>query len=127
MNNISLYMLPVVTAILGWLGSNVRNRRDKKQTDLKIINDAITPLLKSIKELTDHSQHMTGQLLQEQAEKLALLEEKNAWLAERIDLESKIDKLIKRIASLEKEVRKQAMGKDPSNTPELEFKNEQTH
>ena len=105
MGELSTYILPVLTAVLGWLGAKIKTRRENKQTDLQIINGAIQPLLKSISELTDHSRTLTGELVEEQKKSLALVEEKRAWLAERGDLLDEIDKLKKQVASLAKEVK----------------------
>lgn len=107
MGEYTQYILPVVTGVVGWLGSNVKSRRANKQTDLQIINEAIQPLLMSIKELTDHNRTLTGDLVEEQKKTLALMEEKRAWLAERGDLVGQIEKLTKRVASLERAIRKQ--------------------
>ncbi len=105
MGELSTYILPVLTAVLGWLGAKIKTRRENKQTDLQIINGAIQPLLKSISELTDHSRTLTGELVEEQKKSLALVEEKRAWLAERGDLLDEIDKLKRQVASLAKEVK----------------------
>ncbi|MDR2890758.1 MAG: hypothetical protein LBV18_04040 [Alistipes sp.] len=106
MGEYSQYILPVLTAVLGWLGANIKTRRANKQTDLQIINEAIAPLLKSIRDLTDHNRTLTGELVEEQKKSLALVEEKRAWLAERGELVGQVEKLTKRVASMEKTIRK---------------------
>ena len=111
MGEYSQYFIPVLTAVLGWLGAKIKTRRENKQTDLQIINGAIQPLLKSISELTDHSRTLTGELVEEQKKSLALVEEKRAWLAERGDLLDEIDKLKKQVATLAKEVKMLREGK----------------
>jgi chromosome segregation ATPase len=112
------YILPVVTGIVGWLGSNVKSRRANKKTDLQIINEAIKPMLQSITELTDHNRTLTGKLVEEQQKTLALMEEKRAWLAERGDLVGQIEKLTRRVASMEKEIKKLTKGGVPGEDQE---------
>ena len=100
--------LMVAAAVVGWFGSNVKSRRDKKQTDLQIINEAITPLLQSIKDLTDHNHGLTEKLLAEQTKNLAMLEERRSLLDERDNLADQVEKLNKRVALLERAIRKLA-------------------
>jgi len=106
MGELSPYLLAAFTAVLGWLGSNLKHRRENKKTDLQLINGAIEPLLKSITELTDHNRTLTGDLVEEQKKSLALMEEKRLWLAERGELVGQVEKLTKRVASLERTIRK---------------------
>ncbi len=106
MDYIFQILLPVVTGVVGWLGAKIKTRRENKQTDLQIINEAIAPLLKSIKELTDHNLTITGKLVDEQKKTLALMKENSALIAERGDLIGQIEKLNRRVASLEKLIRK---------------------
>jgi chromosome segregation ATPase len=106
MGEYSQYIIPILTAALAWLGANIKTRRANKQTDLQIINEAIAPLLKSITELTDHNRDITQKYVEEQGKTLGLLEEKRAWFAERGDLLDKVDKLSKKVTSMEKMIRK---------------------
>jgi cell division protein FtsB len=105
MDYIFQILLPVVTAVVGWLGAKVKTRRENKQTDLEIINSAIAPLLKSIKELTEHNRKLTGDLVEEQKKTLELIDEKRQWLAERGSLFDELDKLRKQVVTLTKEVK----------------------
>jgi chromosome segregation ATPase len=118
MGEYTQYILPVVTAVVGWLGANIKSRRANKQTDLQIINEAIQPLLKSIKELTDHNRTLTGELVEEQKKTLALVEEKRALLAERGDLVDKVEKLGRQVATLTKEVKMLRAEREPGSAHE---------
>lgn len=85
-----------------WLYSKWQTKREKKKTDLDLINDAIRPLLESIQNLTTRHNELIQKYIEEQNEKLALLAEKGE-LIEKIehlekqvkDLNSKINKLLK--------------------------------
>lgn len=91
--------LPVLTAVLGWLGSKWQTSREAKQSDIKLINEAINPLLLSISELTKTLQDTNGKLIEEQQKNLQLTVERNT-------LANKIEKLTKQINEL-----KQALDK----------------
>lgn len=112
MGEYSQYIIPVLTAALAWLGAKIKTRREKKQTDLQIINEAIKPLLTSITELTNHNRELTSDLVEQQTDNLKLLEEKRAWLAERGDLLEEMGKLRKQFDALAKEVKKLRGEKD---------------
>lgn len=112
MGEYSQYIIPVLTAALAWFGANIKTRREKKKTDLQIINEAIKPLLTSITELTNHNRELTGDLVEQQTDNLKLLEEKRAWLAERGDLLEEMGKLRKQVDALAKEVKKLRGDKD---------------
>lgn len=97
-------IFPLITGLLGWFGSKFQTTREKKKTDLEIINGAIEPLLKSIADLTATVERTNSKLIAEQEKNLALLQEKAALLAERETLTSKIESLEKKVARLTKMV-----------------------
>lgn len=115
-------MMMVVTTVLGWMSAKLMTKRERKQSDLTLINNAISPLLNSIRELTEHNSSITEKLLDEQTKNLALLEEKAALMAERMDLVNKIDKLDKKVASLERLIKKLTNEKEPAESGEGLFK-----
>lgn len=93
-------VLPVVTGLLGWFGSRFLTAREKKKTDLEIINGAIAPLLNSIGDLTTTVERINAKLIAEQEKNLALLHENAELQAERENLTGKIENLEKRVARL---------------------------
>lgn len=106
MEQINTYALPILAAVLGWFGSKLKTRREKKAEDIQVIQDAIAPLLKSISELTAHNNAVTQQLIAEQKKTLELLQEKAAWSAERDSLVNKVDSLQKQVTKLTTMVKK---------------------
>lgn len=109
-------VLMAATAFVGWLMGKLQTKRERKQSDIKLIENAISPLLKSIQDVTDHSTSLTDKLLKEQTKSLQLMEENNALLAERVDLVNKIEKLEKKVSSLATMVKKLSNEKDNSAT-----------
>ncbi len=99
--------LPIITAATAWFFSKLKTTRECKQSDLQLINEAISPLLKSIAELTQHVKNITAELVDEKKNNLQLLEEKSALLTEIEGLNSKVASLEKQIQSLTNLVKKQ--------------------
>lgn len=92
------------TAIGGGVGllfSKMKTRRERKATDLELLEKAIAPLLTSISELTTHNGQITERLVAEQTKSLQLLQENAALIEEKMHLASKVE-------SLEKEVKRLA-------------------
>jgi chromosome segregation ATPase len=92
------------TGFFGWLFGKWKTPRERKKTDLQLINDAVSPLIDSIRQLTERNNEMVGKLIREQEEKLHLLEEKNEWIKERGELNAIIKKLEKEMASMNKKI-----------------------
>lgn len=112
------FIFPLVTGLLGWFGSKFMTTREKKKTDLEIINGAIEPLLKSIAELTTTVERANSKLISEQEQKLALLQEKAEWMAERETLTSKIESLEKKVARLTKMVQNLSKENEKEHLPD---------
>ena len=94
------------TGFFGWLFGKMKTPREKKKSDIELINSAIAPLLVSITQLTEQNSEMVTKLLQEQDKNLALLKEKMAWSTERCELMDKISGLEKKVQTLENTVKK---------------------
>lgn len=92
------------TGFFGWLFGKLQTPREKKKTDLQLINEAISPLLASIKDLTSQISEMTSRLIEEQDKNLTLTQEKSEWKKERIELVAKIDKLEKTVNCLNRKI-----------------------
>lgn len=101
-------IIALSTAAIGWFFGKLQTKREQKQTDLQIIESAITPLLNSIRGLTEHSNELVTKLLAEQEKNLALIEQNSALLAEKTDLINKIESLEKKVATLTSMVKKLA-------------------
>lgn len=117
-------VIPLVTAAIGWAFAKLKTGRERKQSDLELINGAVSPLLESIRDLTNHGNNITEKLLQEQTKNLELMERNAALLTERIDLVKKLGKLEREVATLTKEIKKLTAEKDQGTTPEQEIKHE---
>ena len=98
--------IALVTGLLGWLFSKLQTRREQKESDLQLINKAISPLLASIRQLTDQSQETVQRLLAEQDKVLKLMGEKAELLRERGELVDKIEKLEKQVNCLTTKINK---------------------
>ena len=92
------------TGFFGWLFAKLQTRSERKKTDLQLINEAITPLLCSIKDLTEQNNDMVNRLLAEQDKNLQLIAEKSEWIKERGTLMEKIEELERQIKTLNKKI-----------------------
>lgn len=92
------------TGFFGWFFGKLQTNRERKKTDLQLINEAIAPLLTSISQLTKQNNEMVCQLLTEQDKNLKLIEEKSQWMKERSELIEKIERLEKQVSTLSKKV-----------------------
>lgn len=105
-------LLFLATTAIGWFFGKLQTKREQKQTDIQIIEGAISPMLNSIKELTEHSSELVAKLLTEQEKNLKLIETNLALLTEKTNLVNKIESLEKKVATLTDMVKKLANEKD---------------
>ncbi len=107
-------LLFLATTAIGWFFGKLQTKREQKQTDIQIIEGAISPMLNSIKELTEHSSELVVKLLTEQEKNLQLIETNSALLADKANLVNKIESLEKKVATLTAMVKKLADEKNNS-------------
>jgi len=96
----------VATNLCTWLFGKWQTKREQKQTDLQIIEQAIAPQLESIGKLTEQNGQLVEMFLNEQRLRLAAEGENSSLKAEREELKSQISALSKQIANLEKKIDK---------------------
>lgn len=96
-----------IAGFLGWFFSKLQTRREKKAKDLELINSAVTPLLKSISDLTHHYSETVDKLIKEQAQSRKLWLENGRLIGKVESLERQVDLLTTEIKKLtdEKSVR----------------------
>ena len=88
------------------LFSKLKTRRENRAVDLELIERAISPLLKSIGDLTVHIGEITAKLVAEQEKNLRLMQENAALTEERRTLVAKIESLEKKVMNLTALVKK---------------------
>lgn len=93
-----------ITLILGFLGRHLLTKREKKHDDLQMVNEAVNPLLESVKMLTAQTADLIAKLTAEQTAHLESIRKTEALLAEREVLTKKIDKMNKEIETLKKRI-----------------------
>ncbi|WP_304581975.1 hypothetical protein [uncultured Alistipes sp.] len=104
----------VLTSACGWFFGKLQTRREQKQSDLEIIEGAVSPLLASIKELTEHNNRLVEQYLDEQQRRLAVQEENKNLKAECAELAAQVSRLTAKVDKLEKTMKRLAKNeKDP--------------
>ena len=94
----------VLTSACGWFFGKLQTRREQKQSDLQIIEEAISPLLASIRELTEHNNRLVEQYLDEQQQRLAAQEENKSLKAECSGLAEQVSKLTAKVDKLERTI-----------------------
>ena len=105
------------TALVTWVVSKLMTPREKRNSDLDVINKTIQPLLESISELTTHVRAVTEELVSEKAKNLELINERSALLQEVEAMANKITSLEKKVTSLTSVMRKLQKDEKISDTP----------
>lgn len=95
--NLLIILVNTAAIVLVWFLGKIKTRREKRNSDLELIDRSILPLLDSIDKLTAQNNEVVAKLLAEQNKNLLLVQEKSELLA-------KIDKLEKQINVLNKKV-----------------------
>jgi len=83
----------LVTAAIGWIFSKLKTNRERKQSDLDLVNNAVAPLVKSITDLTDQNNEIVKKLVAEQDKNLRLIKEKGELLEEMEGLRKEVKAL----------------------------------
>ncbi|NJN27155.1 MAG: hypothetical protein HC819_14845 [Cyclobacteriaceae bacterium] len=89
-----------VSGFFAWLYSKLKTKRERKQSDLELINEAIQPLLNSIQKVTSSNDELMQRYISAQNEKIKLLDEKSDLLKDRGTLMDKVEGLEKEIVKL---------------------------
>ncbi len=98
----------VLTSACGWFFGKLQTKREQKQSDLRIIEAAVSPLLTSIKDLTEHNNRLVEQYLEEQKQRLAVQEENKNLKAECAELAEQVSKLTAKVEKLERTIKRLA-------------------
>lgn len=107
-------LLPLSGLIVGFLTRALTTRRERKRSDLELINMAIAPLLESIRSLTEQNSQLVEKLASEQRSTLEYMERVKGLQEERTELIAKIDKLSRQVENLKK-LLKDYIKDSPSN------------
>jgi len=97
-------LIAAFTALVGWFISKLQTKRERKKSDLQLINDSVSGLVNSLQLLSDNNSLMVTKFLHEQEKVLNLCAEKEQLLRERSDLFFKIDNLEHKINILTAEL-----------------------
>lgn len=100
MDTLIQILLCFATAAIGWMFSKLKTQREKKESDLDLVNKSVTPLVESITKLTEQNNELVGKLTAEQDVSLRLIKEKGELLEKIEQLEREISDLRKQINKL---------------------------
>lgn len=92
------------TGFFAWLFGKMQTRRERKKSDLQLVSEAVSPLVQSIKELTEQNNEVISKLMSEQDKVLQLMSEKAALINERGELLEKVEKLERQVNCLTKKI-----------------------
>ena len=101
---ITTIIIAVVTGFLGWFFSNLKTKRERKKSDLQFVSEAVSPLVQSIRELTEQNNELIGKLMIEQDKVIRLASEKAELIKEKGELIEKIEHLEKKIETLSRKI-----------------------
>ncbi len=110
-NDILFWIITPATGIITFFVGKWQTKRERKRSDFQMINEAISPLITSIGQLTEQNNELVQKLMNEQDKNLKLLAEKSAWIEEREELNQKIDKLQRTVNTLSKKIDQMREGK----------------
>lgn len=96
---------PAVGVVLGYIGRLLTTKRERRKSDMEIIDAAISPLVGSIKELTEQNRDLVCRLTDEQQKALEYIRRNRSLLEERDGLIARIDRLTKQVELLKKMLR----------------------
>jgi chromosome segregation ATPase len=100
------YIGELVTLFIGgfatWLWQHLKTRRERKESDLKLINDTINPLIESIRTLTTHESELAQKVVAGSEQSLRYMNEIISLKGKVQDLEHTIKKLTVEIEQLKK-------------------------
>lgn len=97
-------IVAVTGLVVGYLGRQWMTRRERKHDDLKLIDEAINPLVESIKVLTTQNNDLIRKLQEEQTARLKDIDDKRQLLAEKETLQKQIEKLNRKIEELNRKI-----------------------
>lgn len=104
----------ISTSSCGWFFGKLQTKREQKQSDLQIIEEAVSPLLTSINDLTEHNNRLVEQYLEEQKQRLAIQEENKNLKAERAELAEQVSRLTVKVEKLERTIKRLAKNEKDS-------------
>lgn len=108
MNDLILQIgVPIITAVTGWFSANYLTKRQKKKTDLEMVNDATQSMLSTINGTLTRIDELTQKITTLQTENLQLK-------AERVQLNMKIDTLTRKVDEMQQVISRLAKQKGVS-------------
>jgi chromosome segregation ATPase len=100
------YLGELITLLVGgfatWLWQRLKTRRERKESDLKLINEAINPLVESVRILTSHNSELAQKVVTGSEQNLRYLNEIISLKGKVQDLEYTIKKLTVEIEEFKK-------------------------
>lgn len=98
------YIGELITLFAGgfatWVWQRLKTRRERKESDLKLINEAINPLIESVRTLTSHNSELAQKVVNVSEQNLRYLNEIISLKGKVQDLEYTIKKLTVEIEGL---------------------------
>ncbi len=98
----------ISTSSCGWFFGKLQTKREQKQSDLQIIEEAVSPLLTSIKDLTEHNNRLVEQYLEEQKQRPGHTGGEQNLKAERAELAEQVSRLTVKVEKLERTIKRLA-------------------
>jgi len=89
-----------ISGFFAWLYSKLKTPRERKRSDLELINEAIQPLLNSIQKVTASNDELMRRYITSQNENIKLLDVKSDLLRDRGTLMDKVEGLEKEVIKL---------------------------
>jgi chromosome segregation ATPase len=100
------YIGELITLFVGgfatWFWQRLKTRRERKESDLKLINESINPLIESVRILTTHNSELAQKVVTVSEQNLRYLNEVISLKGKVQDLEYTIKKLTVEIEELRK-------------------------
>lgn len=100
----ALIVTSLVSLAVGFFGRLLMTRREKKHDDIQLLNEAINPLVESVRLLTEQNKDLIQKLQEEQMARLQDIEDKRQLLAEKQTLQKQLEKNNRKIEELNRKI-----------------------
>ena len=101
---VTILLTSFVSLAVGYLTRLLMTRREMKHDDIRILNEAIDPLVESVRLLTTQNSDLIQKLQDEQMARLKDIEDKRRLLSEKETLQKQIDRLNRKIEELNRKI-----------------------
>ena len=100
----TILVTSLVSLAVGYFTRLLMTRREKKHDDIQLLNEAINPLVESVRILTEQNKDLIQKLQEEQMARLQDIEDKRRLLDEKQALQKQLERNNRKIEELNRKI-----------------------